>query len=79
MLDGPETPRTETWLLISGQRPGDLNLPDTETAHGTDLQQSHLDCCSYGVGFKDNLGEKTSSPSGHQYLSEPEKVLITKI
>lgn len=55
MLDGPETPRVETWLLISSERVGDLNLPSIEAACDTDLQQSHLDCWSYGHDFKDNL------------------------
>lgn len=55
MLDGPETPRVETWLLISGQRVGDLNLPSIGAACDTDLQESHLDCWSYDDDFKDNL------------------------
>lgn len=58
MLDGPETPRADPWLLISGQRVGDLNLPGTEADHDTDLQQSHLDCWSCGDDFKDDFGRE---------------------
>lgn len=59
MLDGPETLRVETWLLVAGQKVGDLNLPGIEAARGTDLQQSHLDCQSYSNDFKDSLGRET--------------------
>lgn len=46
LLDGPENPRAETWLLTFGQRVGDSNIPGIEAAHDTDLQQNHINCQS---------------------------------